>query len=97
MMDQNNYGLFGIFFFYGPIFLVHNFSKDGNHFNGNSLKRKKSGERSTSFLLRTISPVLRLSNLPSGQNKDCSTFFCFLIQEQNKVKMEFALFPDFAK
>ena len=30
MMDQNNYGLFGIFFFfYGPIFLVHNFSKDG--------------------------------------------------------------------
>ena len=30
MMDQNNYGLFGIFFFYGPIFLVHNFSKDGN-------------------------------------------------------------------
>ena len=29
MMDQNNYGLFGIFFCYGPIFLVHNFSKDG--------------------------------------------------------------------
>ena len=34
MMDQNNYGLFGIFFFYGPIFLVHNFSKDGISLDG---------------------------------------------------------------
>ena len=29
MMDQNNYGPFGDLNFYGPIFLVHIFSKDG--------------------------------------------------------------------
>ena len=47
MMDQNNYGLFGIFFFYGPIFLVHNFSKDGisNYFRLFLIEKRREAKR----------------------------------------------------